>query len=103
MPKHKNTITVDQSIANINKILAQFKELIMLVNDNKFADRLKELSELVEYANPTTDGYIANLDNKISNNLGDLKIQLTTRQPRHHINFKMETITLLITERNAKA
>jgi len=102
MPKH-NKVSVDKSIGNINKILTQFKELMMLVDDVDFVERLKGLSEKIEYANPSTDEDIFNLDNKISNQLGDLKIMLTTRQPRRNINYKMETITILITERNSRA
>ena len=103
MRKAKGQIEVETSIANINKVLTQLKELIILVDDQAFIERLKALYDKMEYSNPTREENIARLDRKISDALGDLKIQLTTRQPRSVVNHKTETITQLINERLAKA
>jgi hypothetical protein len=103
MRRVKGEIAVETSIGNINKVLTQLKELITLVDDAVFIERLKTLYDKIEYSNPTRDIAIAKLDRKISDALGDLKIQLTTRQPRSVINHKTETITQLINERLAKA
>jgi hypothetical protein len=103
MPKRKDGVSVEQSIANINGILAQIKELAALVDDKDFSARLDGLYDKVEFSDPTKDLYIARLDRKISDALGDLKIQLTTRQGRSVVNHKMETVTQLINERMAKA
>lgn len=101
MPRHK--ISIEQSISNINRIVAQFSEIISLVADDAFIARIKELSDRIEYCNPSTDEDISNLDRRISNSLGDLKIQLTTRQARKFIDFKMESISALIAERISRS
>ena len=104
MLRHKkDKISIEQSIANINKILCQLKELLQLSNDEKIISRLKTLEDTVEYCNPSTDMNINYLDNRISNLFGDLKIQIVSKQPRNHIDYKIESIEALVIERNAKA
>lgn len=99
----KKTIPIEQSVININQILAGFRELISIINDDNINNRLKRLSEMIEYSNPSTDEYISHLDSRISAQLGDLKILLISKQPRKNIEFKLVNLMELITERNAKA
>ena len=102
MPRHKE-IDIEDSISNINRVLTQIKELITLVDDKAYIERLNNFYDRMEYTNPTKDTGIARLDRRISDSLGDLKIQLTTHQARSVVNNKTETISQLINERLAKA
>ena len=93
---------------HIEAMAASVDVLISLGQDNEeLVAILKEIQDKIKYFNPTQKSDVLDIDKKIENKLGDLKIDLTKAKQKGEYANALSTANeikdVLVVERNSKA
>lgn len=93
---------------HIEAMAASVDVLISLGQDNEeLVAILKEIQDKIKYFNPTQKSDVLDIDKKIENKLGDLKIDLTKAKQKgeyaNALSLASEIKDVLVVERNSKA
>lgn len=104
--KKEGTAAVLENKHYIDESAQLIDVLVCMSGSDKFTERLKLFQDKLKYSNPTTDERALNLDKKISDKIGDLKIEINkTRnwEDVSKLNDLIGELEMLLTERNAYA
>ena len=86
----------------LKKLASQADVIVNYAEETEHYKKMKFLGEEVRYLLPIEKESIKDIDKKISNVLGDLKILLYTGRDTYRIESKMNELDKLIDERNSK-
>lgn len=89
-------------IKYIRTLASTCELLISYAEKTEHFEEMKRLGEEVKYFLPIDKTVIRDIDKKISNVLGDLKILLYTNRDPYRVEGKIRDLDRLIDERNSK-
>ncbi len=91
-----------QYIAFLRKLASQAELIVKYAEGTDSQEALTTLTEEIKYFIPIETTSIKQIDHKIANVLGDLKILTYTNRDPYRIQNKIEELESLINERNTK-
>ena len=99
-------MSIDESrleyIKSIRKLGSTCDLLVSYAENTEHLTKMKELAEEVKYFLPIEKDSIKDIDKKVSNVLGDLKILVYTNGDPYRVEGKIKELDKLIDERNSK-
>ena len=105
MPKFKKVSVDELRFNNINFLKKMGSTAEMLITYSEKTEHHKKIKELVDdilYLLPIEKDSINEIDKRINNILGDLKILLYTNRDPYRIESKINDLQKLLEERNTK-
>jgi len=86
----------------IRKMASTMDLVLKYAEDTEHYDKLVPFADEVRYLLPIQKENIMDIDKKINNTLGDLKLLLYTNRDPYRVQNKIEILDRLIDERNTK-
>ena len=76
--------------------------LVKYAEDTEHHKRMQYIQDEIRYMLPIEKESIKNIDKKIKNALGDLRISLYTNRDPYRVQNRIDDLEILISERNTK-
>lgn len=89
-------------IRYINELAKTCDLLVKYAENTEHYKRMQYIQDEVRYMLPIEKESIKNIDRKIKNALGDLRISLHTNRDPYRVQNKIDDLEILISERNTK-
>jgi len=86
----------------INELAKTCDLLVKYAEKTEHHKRMQYIQDEVRYMLPIEKESIKNIDRKIKNALGDLRISLHTNRDPYRVQNKIDDLEILISERNTK-